>query len=166
MPDAYLKLGELNGESTDARYKGWIPVESFSFDQAQRGGAGSGHGDSARGTDISVTKFTDRTSTDIMKAVTMGLHFDHAIICMMGKPEGMVGSAILMDDVYITGVQFSGGAGGESKPMESVSLNFTKITMGTAADYSAPYGPAAPANRKKLAAPAGRPTAAAGTKRP
>ena len=169
MTAAYLKLGDLNGESTDARYRGWIPLESFSLGQslgaAPGGGGGSGQ-TSVKSNDIFVTKLSDRTTADIMKASTKGRHFDHAIICIMGMPEGSVGSAFLMEDVLITGMQFSGGGGGESKPLETLSLNFRKMTPGTIADYSAPYGPASPGIRKKQAAAGGRPTGAPQAKRP
>ncbi len=167
MPAAYLKLGDLKGESSDARFKGWIPVESYSIDQIRGvGGGGGGSQQSfSKAGDMSVTKLHDRTSPDLMNAASKGLHFDHAILCRMGMPEGMVGSAFLMDSIIISGISFQSDTGA-MRPMESLSLNFRTMTMGSTADYSAPYGPAAPANRRKVTPPAGRPTAAAGAKRP
>lgn len=164
MPTAYLKLGDLNGESTDARFKGWIPVESFSLGQSNAGGGGSGgvQQNSTYLTEITVTKNSDRTSADLMKAIAMGQHFDHAILCIMGMPGGTVGSALLMESVLIAGLNFSGGGGG-SRPMESLLLNFRTMTRGTVADYSAPHGPASPAVRKKQPAPPGR---TAGSRQP
>jgi len=160
MPAAYLKLGDLNGESSDARFKGWIPVESYSPGQIQGGGGGGSQQSSSKPGDVSVTKLHDRTSPDLMKAAAMGLHFDHAILCRMGMPEGMIGSAVLMDSVFISSISFLGDSGG-TRPMESLSLNFRTMTLGSTADYSAPYGPASPTVRKKQPVPTGR-TAAPG----
>ena len=47
--DYYLKLGSIDGESTDAKHKIWIDIESFSWGvtnpgNAAKGGAGGGGG--------------------------------------------------------------------------------------------------------------------------
>lgn len=153
MPAAYLKLGDVDGETKDARFKGWIDLESLSMPQmGTAAGATAGHA-GIPATEILVVKHYDRTSPGIAQAAATGRSFDKAVIVRTGMGEGVVGSALILEDVYISSIQFSGGGSGPGRPMESLTLIFRKLTMGTMSDYSAQYGPAAPAGKAKPGAP-------------
>jgi type VI secretion system secreted protein Hcp len=127
--DMYLKIGDIKGESTDKVHKDEIDVLAWSWGLSNTGtiiGGGGGAG-KANVQDISLVKYIDLSTTDLMKGVLEGKHFPDATITVRksgDKPIDVV--KYVLKDILVTSVS-SGGSGGEDRPTESVTLNFAKI---------------------------------------
>ena len=128
--DMFLKVGAILGESRDAKYNGkdgWIDILAWSWGASNSGtthlGSGSGAG-KANFQDISVTKYIDKASTDMLKATAKGTHHDEATLVVRKAGDSPLDYVIIsMKDVMITAYS-TGGSGGEDRLTENVSLNF------------------------------------------
>lgn len=129
--DMFLDIeGEIKGESMDKAHKDTIDVLAWSWGMSQSGsfhtGGGGGAG-KANFQDISVTKWVDQSSAELMKYCANGDHFPTAtlIVRKAGK-QPLEYIKILMTKVMITSVS-TGGSGGEDKLTENISLNFAEV---------------------------------------
>lgn len=129
--DMFLDItGEIEGESQDSAHPNTIDVLAWSWGMSQSGsfhvGGGGGAG-KANFQDISVTKWVDNSSAELMKYCANGDHFDSAklIVRKAGKTP-LEYIVIDMTKVMITSVS-TGGSGGEDKLTENVSLNFAEV---------------------------------------
>lgn len=129
--DMFLALeGEIKGESVDSKHKDEIDVLAWSWGLSQSGtfhhGSGGGAG-KANFQDLSVTKYVDLSSPNLMLYCANGDHFDSATLTVRkaGKQplEYMV---ITMKQVLVTSVS-TGGSGGEDRLTENVTLNFAEV---------------------------------------
>lgn len=127
----FLKIGDIKGESKDAKHKGEIDVLSWSWGVSQTGGASAGGGGGAGKasfSDLSFTHRVDKASPVLMKACATGEHVKDAILASRKAGKGQQDYLIVkMTDILITSVQLS--ATGDERPMESVALNFAKIDL-------------------------------------
>ena len=111
MP-AYMKLGDIKGESQDARYPGWIEIQSWSNPGAVlRGGPTD---------NLDVSKSTDAASPDILRAATAGKPFPEVLLVYEHAEPGK-STGLRLINVFVTG--YSVSSGGE-RAMEQLSLNF------------------------------------------
>ena len=128
--DVFLKLGDIKGESTDAKHAGEIDVLSWSWGVSQTGTAASGGGAGAGKVSFSDLNFThnvDKASPLLMKACATGQHVKDATLVSRKAGKGQQEYLIIkMSDIVVTGVQPS--SAGE-QPMESVSMQFAKIDL-------------------------------------
>jgi type VI secretion system secreted protein Hcp len=129
--DMFLSLGkEIKGESVDATHKDEISILAWSWGMSQSGtfhdGAGGGAG-KASFQDISLTKYVDVSSPNLMLYCANGDHFDEAILVVRkaGKTP-LEYMKITMKKVLVTSVS-TGGSGGEDRLTENISLNFADI---------------------------------------
>jgi len=79
--DAFLKLDGIKGESADAKHKGEIDIESFSWGMSQTGVSATGGGGGAgrvKVHDISFVKRTDASSPLLMLNCANGAHIKEA----------------------------------------------------------------------------------------
>lgn len=132
MTAAYLKIGDIRGESMDSRFPGWIPVESYSPGISMGAGPGTVFGPHVRVTELNFTKLIDRSTAELQRAAAMGRQFELVVLCIAALDESTQGSALVLENTLITSYSFSGGG---DRPMESLSLNFTNMTFGTMAQY-------------------------------
>jgi type VI secretion system secreted protein Hcp len=127
--DMFIKIGDIKGESQDSTHKDEIDVLAWSWglsNSAPPIGGGGGAG-KANVNDFSFIKFTDLSTTDLMKGTLDGKHFDEATITVRksgDKPYDYL--KYVLKEIIITSVS-TGGSGGEDRPTESVTLNFAKI---------------------------------------
>jgi type VI secretion system secreted protein Hcp len=131
--DAFLKIKEIPGESTDAAHKGWIEIDSFSSGVSQMAGSdrsagGVGAGGKAQFQDISIAKQVEKSSPKLQafcadaKTIPMvEIHFCRAT----GKKT--VYLEYKLTDAIISSMSVSGGGG--VPPSESIAFNFGKIEM-------------------------------------
>lgn len=123
---------KVKGESRDKTHKDSIDIVAWSWGMSQSGsmhvGGGGGAG-KASVQDLSITKYIDKSSTDLMKAACSGTHFKNAKLIVRkagGTPlEYLI---ITMDMVLVTSIS-TGGSGGEDRLTESVTLNFAKVKV-------------------------------------
>jgi len=123
--DAFLKIDGIPGESTDDKHKDEIEVLSFNFGISRQGSRGR-----ASLADFSVVKNVDGASPLLFDAACEGKAIDGALFTARkaGK-EQVEFIKITFEEVIISSVQHSGAPGGETLPMESVSLDFRSLKM-------------------------------------
>ena len=130
--DMFVKIGDVKGESKDGTHKGEIDVLAWSWGMNQ---SGSGHVGGGSGTgkvsvhDLSLTKYIDMSSPDLMLACCNGKHYPEAKLTVRKAGENPLEYLIItMNDVIISSVS-TGGSGGEDRLTESVALNFAKVKV-------------------------------------
>jgi type VI secretion system secreted protein Hcp len=130
--DMFLKIDGIKGESVDDKHKEEINVLAWSFGMSNSGSAhlGSGAGSGKVNVqDLSVTKYIDKSSTDLMLAACNGKHFGEANLYVRKAGEKPLEYLkIKLTDVLITSVS-TGGSGGEDRLTENLSLNFAKFNV-------------------------------------
>ncbi len=151
MP-AYLKLENLSGDVKDARYRGWIELESVNFGPPNAGRA------SSRATNREVKSSTTSTvlatiraggvTVDLLQATVEGTPLGKAIIVLdNGQPGGTRG--FVMENALLSSYQL-GGSRGDALPMVSFSLDGFDLTLLTEAQLSEILKPAAsPSPRRR-----------------
>jgi type VI secretion system secreted protein Hcp len=148
---AYMKLGDIKGEAVDAAgkdgHKNEIEILSFSFGANQSGiardaasGQASGKRDAASGLPtgkrqhkpVTITKPIDKSSPILARALASG--------DSIGTVEVSDGTTVhTLHDCVVTSITPVSSSGGD-RPMESISLNYTKIEMALAKSKAADAG--------------------------
>jgi type VI secretion system secreted protein Hcp len=128
----YMKYGDVKGAVTTDGFKDWIELNSFQW------GASRSIGTAARGattrehseptlSEITVTKLTDVASPKLFLDSVAGKLDNKVTIKFTTTTKGKV-ETFLTYEMENTGLShYSLSSGGEA-PMESLSLNYTKIT--------------------------------------
>ena len=131
--DMFLELDGIQGESLDQQHQGWIELLSFSSGIGRAVSSGSSGGPREVGnvnfSDITVTKTLDRASVPLRQAITQGQNIPFARIEFTksaGGGQRVTFFEIMLDNVIVSSISTSAASGG-SIPVESLSLNFTKI---------------------------------------
>lgn len=129
--DAFLKLGDIKGESVDHAHKEEIDVLAWSWGMAQSGTTHSGRGGGSGKVsvqDLSVTKYVDKSTTALMLHCCSGKHIPEAVLTVRksagDKPLEYV--KITMKEILVAGLS-TGGSGGEDRLTENVTLNFAQV---------------------------------------
>ncbi|MHB1559328.1 MAG: Hcp family type VI secretion system effector [Isosphaeraceae bacterium] len=131
--DMFLKFTpDLKGESRDDKHKNEIDVLAWSWGISNSGtahtGGGAGAG-KANVQDMSLTKYVDKASPDLMLACCNGKHYDSAVLVVRKAGEKPLEYLkITMDEVMVTS-HSTGGSGGEDRLTENISLNFAKVKV-------------------------------------
>jgi type VI secretion system secreted protein Hcp len=128
--DMFFKIGAIKGEAQDATYggaDGWIDILAWSWGVSNSGtthlGSGSGSG-KANFQDISITKYVDLASMDLLKTAAKGTHHPEADLIVRKAGDKPLDYLVYkLKDVIITSVS-TGGSGGEDRLTENVSVNF------------------------------------------
>jgi type VI secretion system Hcp family effector len=133
--DAFLHLDGIEGESTDAKHKGWIEVSSFQFEQVRSaattigsatGGAGSGRTREGKVSvhDISITKRVDKATPSLFKHCANGVHIANGQISMRKaggtQQEYLV---IKLTDIIVSSYRTVGAGAGGAGATETFTLN-------------------------------------------
>ncbi len=130
--DQFMVIENVKGETTDKVYKdkngidilawSWGMSQSGSFHHGSGGGAGK-----ASFQDISITKYVDSSSPNLMLFCANGKHYPSAELIIRKAGEGAQEYLkIKFIDVLVTSVS-TGGSGGDDRLTENVSLNFAKV---------------------------------------
>src|ERR1700704_7060610 len=106
--DIFAKIGDIKGESADAKHKDEIEVLSFSWGLTNGatigpgGGAGAGR---ATFQDLSIIHTIDKASPLLLKACATGQHLKEATITHRKAGKGQQEYLVVkMNDVIITSV--------------------------------------------------------------
>lgn len=131
--DIILKIDGVEGESMLKDHEGEIDVLSWSFGMSQSGtmhhGGGGGAG-RVNVQDISFTKYVDKASTNLIRACCNGQHFKEAVLIVRKAGQNPLDYyRVTMNPVMVTSVS-TGGAGGEDRLTENVTINFAKMEVG------------------------------------
>ena len=129
----FPEIDGVKGESKDKTHAKQIDVLSWSWGMSNHGkthvGSGGGSG-KVNVQDVSLTKYVDSSSPNLMLACCNGEHFDSAVLTVRkaGGKEPVEYVQIKMTEVFITSVS-TGGSEGEERLTENVSLNFAKVEL-------------------------------------
>jgi type VI secretion system secreted protein Hcp len=128
----FLELDGIKGESVDATHKEKIDILAWSWGLSQSGtftsGSGGGAG-KANFQDVSVTKYIDKASTDLMYHCASGKHIAKGqIIVRKAGEKPLEYLVIKFTDMMVSSVS-TGGSGGEDRLTENISLNFAKVEV-------------------------------------
>ena len=130
--DMFIKINGVKGESTDKQHKGETDVLAWSWGMSQSGsfhGGGGGGAGKVNIQDISLTKYIDKGSSNLMLFCCNGKHLaDATLICRKAGEKALEYLTVIMTKVMITSVS-TGGSGGEERLTENVTLNFAKVEV-------------------------------------
>ena len=131
--DIHLKLGDIKGESTDDKHKDEIDVENWGWGASNPGsmshGGGGGTG-KVSFSDLTFMHRVDKASPNLWKACATGEHIKEATLTSAKQGKGPQDFLIIkMNDILITSVSLSESNGSGSVPMESVSLQCSKVDL-------------------------------------
>lgn len=136
MPfDCFMKIKDIDGESTDKQHTKWIELQSYSFGASQAvGGASVSTGGARSGQrvdlqDMNITKALDKASPKIFAACCKGTHIPEITIELCrATGDKQKYMEYKLEDVLVTSYQPSGHSMGEI-PNESVTFNPAVITL-------------------------------------
>ena len=129
--DYFLKLDGIEGESTDAKHKGELVLESFGWgvSQAASAGAGGGRGSGkAQFQELVVVLRTSKASPKLFSACATGQHLKSAVLTARKAGKAPLEFlTITLGDVLVSSFQETGSAG--EVPLETVSLTYAKVEI-------------------------------------
>lgn len=134
--DIFLLLSNgVRGEAQDAIYPGEIDVLGWGWGMTQSGtthmGSGGGGG-KVDVQDMSITKYVDLASNDLIKKCMDGTHFEHAKL-IVRKAGGETGPVeyyqVNMEKVMVTSYQTGGAKDGLDRIQESLTMNFARVEI-------------------------------------
>ena len=131
--DIFAKIGDIKGESLDAKHKDEIEVLSYSWGVASSGhidtGGGGGAG-KANFQDLSFHHGIDKASPRLLAACATGEHLKEATITHRKAGKGQQEYLIIkMNDILITNVAPAGSNGDSGLVLEQVALQASKVDL-------------------------------------
>ena len=129
--DAFLKLGDIVGDSTDKGHPGEIVVQYYNFGVANTASIGSATGGAGAGkatfSDFSFTTAMSAASPHLLLACASGKHFPDAVLTLRrAGGKQLEFCKVTLKEVFISSYQ-DAGASSENIPTESVALAFAVI---------------------------------------
>jgi type VI secretion system secreted protein Hcp len=132
--DYFLKFDGIKGESTDAKHKDEIDIESWSWGATnarpaspRTGGAGSGK---VAMQDFHFVMKLNTASPALLKACATGQHIKLATLTSRKAGKGQQEYLTFkFHDVLVSSYQTGGSEGSDIVPLDSVSFNFAKIEV-------------------------------------
>ncbi|MDR1425030.1 MAG: type VI secretion system tube protein Hcp [Azoarcus sp.] len=131
MSEIYVKIEGIEGESKDAKHKGWIDAINLSYGVSQSSSVFTGGGGGVGKADFNGLAFThyfDRASPNLFKYCAAGKHIATVEIsgCKSGGGQQEF-VHVKLSDVIVIGVTPNGNAG--SMWVETVSLAYSQIVI-------------------------------------
>ena len=132
MASYFLKIDGIAGESLDAKHKGEIELESFSWGESQQGataGSGGGGAGKVQMHDFHFVMRMNKASPQLLLACASGQHLKSAVLT--GRRTGKDQQEFLVikfTDVLVSSYQ-TGAAADQPLPTDQVSFNFAQITV-------------------------------------
>ncbi len=130
--DAFLKVGDIEGESSDRAHKGWIEIQTFAWGVRQAA-AVSGQSGLASGKpqvqNLHCTMPVSRATPQLALSCATGKHSPKAELSLQrSTPDKAVFLAITMEDVLVCSYQIASAASNtEDVPLDSIALSFGRI---------------------------------------
>lgn len=126
---AYLKIGDIDGESTERAHKDWIVIESISQGLEQLTQASSGS-TRRRGSvalkDLTITKKLDKATPKLMEMCAKGLVVPKLELDLVAN--GKIYYKLSLNNVRITSINTSSLCDTDCLLFDEVSLSYTKIS--------------------------------------
>jgi type VI secretion system secreted protein Hcp len=130
--ELFLKIDGVPGESPDAKHKGEIQLDSFSWAESNTGGGpGGGGGGSGKVQvqDLVVGMAVSKASPQLMLACATGKHHKQAVLTV--RKAGKTQQEFLVfkfQDVIVTSYQ-TGGSAASEVVVDQASIGFSTIHM-------------------------------------
>lgn len=130
--DMFIKIGDIEGESADAKHKKEIDILAWSWGMNQSGtthmGTGGGSG-KVSVHDLSITKYVDASTHALMKACCDGTHYPETKLTLRkaGK-DALEYFKMTLKEVIVTSVT-TGAHGSDDRLQENVTLNFAEFKV-------------------------------------
>ena len=134
LVDYFLKFDGIKGESTDAKHKDEIDIESWSWGATKSRAAGGRTGGAGAGKvamqDFHFVMKLNTASPALLKACATGNHIKMATLTSRKAGKGQQEYLIFkFHDVLVSSYQTGGAEGSDVLPLEQVSFNFSKIEV-------------------------------------
>jgi type VI secretion system secreted protein Hcp len=130
--DMFLALDGVKGESADSKHKGECDILAWSWGIHNTGtfqsGSGGGTGKSSFN-DISVTKYVDVASPNLMLFCANGKHVAKATITVRKAGENPLEYLTIKLTKVLVSSYTTGGSGSDERLTENVSLNFAQVAV-------------------------------------
>lgn len=133
--DSFLHLGNgIKGEAQDERHRDWIDVLSWNWGLSQSGTTHSGKGGGGGKVDvqdITITKYVDAASHDLIKRCCSGDHIMDGQLVVRKAGGGAPVDYLVIDleDIMISNYQTGGMKDGLDRVQETLSLNFRRFQV-------------------------------------
>ena len=132
--DYFLKIDGIDGESHDHKHANEIEISSWSFGETQGGSHSSGGGGGAGKVvmqDFHFTMNTNKASPKLFLACANGEHIKSAkLTCRKAGKDQQEYLSWTFSDLLVSSYQTGGSGGNGVLPVDSISLNFTKVEIG------------------------------------
>ena len=129
--DYFLEIEGIQGESTDAKHKGAIDLDSFDWGEANRSTPAAGGGGGAGKVemqDLRVVMETSKASPVLLLACATGQHFKQAVLTVRKAGRNQAEFLVFkLTDVLVTSYEIAGHT--EAVPADQVSFGFAKIEV-------------------------------------
>jgi type VI secretion system secreted protein Hcp len=133
--DIFLKLSNnIKGESQDSTHMDEIDVLAWNWGLSQSGtthvGSGGGGG-KVNVQDISLTKYVDLASNDLIKRCTTGEHIESGelVVRKSGGSAPVEYFRMKMENIMISSYSTGGSKDGLDRIQENLTLNFRKFEV-------------------------------------
>jgi type VI secretion system secreted protein Hcp len=129
--DIFLKLDDVKGESQDSKHKDEIDVLSWGWGLTQSGtmhvGGGGGAG-RANIQDLSLTKYVDKSTPNLVMAACSGKHYKEAqlVVRKAGGDSPLEYVKLTLKEVLISSIT-TGGSGEQDRLTENIGFNFAEF---------------------------------------
>jgi type VI secretion system secreted protein Hcp len=124
---AYMKLGDIKGEATDAAHKEWINLSSFAHGITEQRDSASGlPTGKRRHKPVVITKPVDKATPLMLELLTQGGVVPFVRLDFVADGPRPRFYQITLENVLVSSYQ-TGGSAGDEVPTESFSLNYEKI---------------------------------------
>ena len=132
--DLFLKLGDIKGESQDSKHKDEIDVLAWSWGLSQPGQSGAQNAATSRQgrvclSGLTITKRIDKSTPLLLAAAFANQTVPSATLSLRKAGEGQQDFlTVELSNPVISGFA-SGGVNTDEGPTESVTLNFSSVTI-------------------------------------
>lgn len=130
--DAFIKIGDIKGETGDSKHKEEIEVFSFSWGATQPTSSAAGTG--GGGGKVQVHNFTfvkkiDKSSPVLFEKCCTGEHIKEALFTVRKAGGTQLDYYMVkLTDVLVSSIRPGGSASGaDDIPLEEISLSFTTV---------------------------------------
>jgi type VI secretion system secreted protein Hcp len=133
LVDYFLKIDGIEGEAQDAKHKGSLQIESYSFGANQHGDHASGSGGGAGKAhlhDFTFVMIANKATPKLFLACCNGEHIKKAVLtCRKAGTGQQEYLKVILTDLLVSSVQSGGPHKGEVMPFDSVTMNFARIEI-------------------------------------
>jgi type VI secretion system secreted protein Hcp len=131
--DYFLRIDGVQGESMDAKHKGEIDLEAWSWGEANtrtpQGGGGGGAG-KVQMQDFHFVMRVNTASPKLLLACASGQHFKSALLtCRKAGKDQQEFLRFTFSDILVSSFQTGGAEAADVLPLDQVALNFSKIQV-------------------------------------